>query len=189
MIIVDDFLPEKYMEDIENILTTRILCKPKDAMLGWTNLSWDDRLKANSALIWITHISEYPHIANAITTELDKKRVCLNARPVVCQICAWHRGSSIPWHGDGHAAFSATLHLRDWDAQHGGLFFWRDPNGSLQVAEPARNRCVIVDQQEEHMVSQVTYDAPGPRFTLQIWGCIPDYDDPKQQQPGYLSYS
>jgi len=187
MIIIDDFLPEKCMTDIENIVTNRILCQPNQALRGWTNLTWADRLKNNSSLIWIAEIADYPEIIKAIDTVLDQRHILPEARPVRYQICAWYRGSSLPWHIDEHASFSATLHLRDWDVQHGGLFFWRDPKGVLQVTEPKRNRCVVVDKQEQHMVSQVTYDAPGPRFTIQIWGSLFGNADATLRHD-YLSY-
>lgn len=187
MIIIDNFLPQPRMAEIENLIQTRIQSTPQDALRGWTNLTWAQRLQNNSSLIWVSEISDFPEIVDDITTALNQNRILLHARPIGCQICAWYRGSCIPWHVDDHASFSATLHLRDWDVQHGGLFFWRDSDNRLQVAEPACNRCVIVDQKEQHMVSQVTYDAPGPRFTIQIWGCLPGDEDPKRRQD-YLSY-
>lgn len=184
MKIIDDFLPQPLLDRIDDTIRTRIETNNQGALPSWTNITWEPYLSEHSALILISPFAE---IDSEISDVFDQHRICLGRRPLTSQICTWHRGSMLPWHSDLHASFSATVYLRDWETVHGGLLLWRDSYDNLQVVEPRRNRCVVVDDGQKHMVSQISFAAPRPRFTLQIWGCDPSDVDPNHGRQ-YLGY-
>lgn len=83
----------------------------------------------------------------------------------------WHKYSGISMHDDPGHLFGATLYLnKNWDINYGGIFIWRDVDGSLHAVSPEYNTMVVNSKKRYHMVSMVSPLANEYRQTIQIWG-------------------
>ena len=95
------------------------------------------------------------------------------AERVVMQLYIWHPFSGIAPHRDGDNRFGATIYLNhSWPAHAGGLFvWWEDETDPIMKAVcPTRNMMILNDENQEHMVTQVSPYIRQPRYTIQIWG-------------------
>ncbi len=92
---------------------------------------------------------------------------------LVVTFSIWHRHSGICLHNDANSIFGVTIYLdKIWDPEWGGLFIWYEKNNfdDPRIFIPKRNYMILNDEQEYHMVSEVSPFAQTVRKTLQIWG-------------------
>jgi hypothetical protein len=83
----------------------------------------------------------------------------------------WHKHSGISLHNDWSYRFGATVYLNQaWDIAYGGIFLWRDNEGSLRAVAPEYNTMVVNTDKLNHMVTSISPLTPENRVTIQIWG-------------------
>ena len=65
----------------------------------------------------------------------------------------------------------ATVYLNDrWEAEWGGHFLYRLPDGAIaEPVVPRFNRAVVNGSALKHCTTVVEVSAPEPRFTLQVF--------------------
>ena len=161
MIVIDQFFNDAVLAKADQRI--------KDPGRGWTNLSWNPRLRDNSALIWIT---VFPEIKLDVIEPFLRAGMHIQSLDrLSVQFCIWYRGSSINWHNDYKYMWASTIYLNShWRTEDGGLFMFQDQNSAeYEVVVPRRNRCVINDGHEHHHVTQISMNAQTPRYTIQVW--------------------
>ena len=83
---------------------------------------------------------------------------------------AWTQLSYIPWHSDDHREQAITVYLNHpWDMNWGGLFLYRTPDRQIRGYAPRFNCGVRNSDKLEHSTTPVMFDAPEPRFTIQLF--------------------
>jgi hypothetical protein len=88
------------------------------------------------------------------------------------RLTQWLPLSGLSPHTDSDYGFAATLYLnQNWHPGYGGLFVWREDNDWKMLC-PEFNTMVIVDNNEEHLVTPITLCTNQSRFSLQIWADV-----------------
>ena len=130
---------------------------------------WDRRVVEDSKPV---QIHDLPADAGALLIGHLRARDMLGPGEAHAMLYAWEHGSYIPWHDDGHHGGGAvTVYLNDrWDAEWGGHFLYRTPEGVVaEPVVPRFNRGVRNGSALLHGTTVVENAAPEPRFTLQVF--------------------
>jgi len=140
----------------------------KSQKWGVNRLTWDNYLlEGMSGICLATHTSDV--VKKLIHTDI-KHYLPENCFNIVTQYYYWGKHSGIAWHKDSAHLFGATIYLNvEWNINHGGLFVWEDKTGQ-HVHRPEYNSMIVNDDDEYHMVTSVSAEAPYDRLTIQIWG-------------------
>lgn len=78
-------------------------------------------------------------------------------------------GSHIDWHRDGEKNGAASIYLNeDWKKEYGGLFLWREEDGSFRGELPKMNRCLYDLAGAVHSTTP-TYKTSPVRRSLQVF--------------------
>lgn len=100
------------------------------------------------------------------------------ATEIIYQFYIWNKLSSINVHDDKKYSFGATLYLNNWKVDWGGLFVWKDKDEKKDYFHkalcPKKNMLVVNDNNESHTVTSISPYAPDCRFSIQIWGVVPE---------------
>ena len=108
-------------------------------------------------------------LGNLVIEEIESYIPSYKNIEINCNL--WLPNSAISTHNDSHVEWAATIYLNEeWNPNFGGWFNWLEDNDIWKTILPKRNLMVINDTHQMHCVTPVSYDAPHPRRTLQIWG-------------------
>ena len=88
------------------------------------------------------------------------------------RLTQWLPLSGLSPHTDSDYGFAATLYLNaNWHPGYGGIFVWKEEN-EWKMLCPEHNTMVIVDNNEEHLVTPITLATNESRISLQIWADV-----------------
>lgn len=86
----------------------------------------------------------------------------------------WPAHSGIGKHDDSNKIFGATIYLNEgWSVNDGGIFLYKkedNKESEWNAIVPTKNTMVLNDENEMHLVTQVSPLAEGFRITIQVWG-------------------
>ena len=129
-----------------------------------------DLAKKINEVLFENYFSKYQMSMKSITLK-NNVAVPVPQLKITYQHYIWNKMSGISMHDDTNHLFGATVYLNEtWDVEWGGVFLWKDKKDTLKALCPKLNTMVVNDEQENHMVTEISPYAPGVRMSIQIWG-------------------
>ena len=165
------------MKIVENTLSADLF----NSVVDEFNSKIDKPTWVSSSIIWEHHLKQgiigsclyapiSEEIASKIIEEIKPHTPKCNSYGI--QYCMWQNNSGLAGHSDSDYIFGATIYLNEiWYFNAGGLFVWIDnKTNKPNVILPEQNTMVVVDDHEDHLVTQLSSDLPEFRYTIQIFG-------------------
>jgi len=154
---------------VSNVLSPSLLEIIKDfsrtGEVRHSYMSWGSDIIKDSNPVLVKDLND--QITSRISQEI--KQYLPEYNSIGCMWYGWIRGSYIPWHGDSHVKFGATIYLNEyWDDDWGGYFAYKD-NNEIKCIKPEYNKMVFIEPPIQHTVFNTSSVAP-IRETIQIFG-------------------
>jgi len=162
--IRDDFLNDELFNECLNFSNTTFTNEAIDSF-DTNKKCWHYDIVKDSTPIYIKRLNDvelYDKIKEEISIKLGV--VTLKGINFYC----FSQGSHIPWHNDASHSGGITIHLNNWDPDHGGLFLFNDNNNEIRAIVPKKNRVVQQFGKVTHSVMPTTMTSM-PRKTIQIF--------------------
>lgn len=165
----------KYYEDVlSKQLLDRIqfdIRKQVSKYVWSSNIPWQKELKFGVSGICIqSRIGKELH--NDILKEI--KHLVPDAVDYSLMYNIWPPNSGIALHDDDNKIFGATIYLNEeWSVNDGGIFLYKNSENKeseWNAIVPRKNTMVINDENEIHLVTQVSPLSEDMRITIQVWG-------------------
>lgn len=156
-------------EELIDLCIAEIETKKKHDCWGISKWKWGAKLMTSSMKSFCLSAKPCTDIYKRIRNETSP---WLPFVPTSINYHVWLPGSGINWHNDADYVYGATLHLKDWPPEHGGIFMWKE-NGTdiLHSTYPKRNTMVINEGEERHAVSPIVVNErdAGLRMSVQLF--------------------
>lgn len=158
--IINSFFSENALDlidkTLENILNSKS-AKSSMPIFSSSISHWEDFLIRSSTPILRYFLNDEDKELTDILKKEIESQIPYYVNGIVIHICP--KLSYIPWHNDrGHTAALTVYLNKDWDANWGGYFMYKDSD-EVKAIKPERNVAVLQKGGIFHSVSTTNMDA------------------------------
>lgn len=165
----------KYYEDVlSKQLLDRIQFdfRKRVSKYAWSsNIPWQQELKFG-----VSGICIQSRVGKELYDDILKeiKHFLPEALEYTLMYNIWPPNSGIAMHDDDNKVFGATIYLNEeWSVNDGGIFLFKNSENKeseWNAIVPRKNTMVVNDENEIHLVTQVSPLSEDMRITIQVWG-------------------